>query len=101
MAGSELELRQRVLLVFQVALLGLVTPTLRGVTVGWDDRRIRARFFFDGPTGETEREACSDIEAEVLASFPGHEVEVTAERLDAPQDLAPGILGAWVYRRKE
>lgn len=101
MQGAEVGLRQRVLLAFQVALLGMVGPTLRGVTVGWDERRIRARFFFDGPAGEEERDVCSDVEAEVLASFPDYEVEVTAERSDSPRDLAPGILDAWVYRRKE
>ena len=101
MANSEYSLRQRVLLVFQVALLGMVTPSLRGVTVGWKDRRIRARFFFDGPTREAERDVCSDIEAEVLASFPDYEVEVHAERLDAPHELGPAMLDAWVYRRKE
>lgn len=101
MASEDRELRRRVLLTFQVALLGMVTPSLRGVTVRWDQRRILAHCLFDGPTGEEEREACSDIEAEVMASFPDCEVEVLARRLDAPEDLTPELLDAWVYRRRE
>lgn len=101
MAGQDREFRRRVLLTFQVALLGMVTPALRGVTVRWGERRILAHCLFDGPTGEEEREACSDIEAEVMASFPDHEVDVFARRIDAPKDLTPELLDAWVYRRKE
>lgn len=100
MAGEELELRRRVLLTFQVALLGMVTPSLRGVTVHWNDS-ILAHCLFDGPVGEEEREACSDIEAEVMASFPDHEVSVLPRRVDAPEDLTSELLDAWVYRRKE
>ena len=83
MAHQDRELRRRVLLTVQVALLGMVTPSLRGVTVHWDDRRILAHCFFDGPIGEEERETCSDIEAEVMASFPNHKVDVLVRRLDA------------------
>lgn len=101
MASQDRELRRRVLLTFQVALLGMVTPSLRGVTVHWDQRRILAHCLFDGPTGEEEREACSDIEAEVMASFPDHEVSVLPRRVNAPGDLTSELLDAWVYRRKE
>lgn len=101
MAAQDLELRRRVLLTFQVALLGMVTPSLRGVTVHWDEQQILAHFLFDGPTGEEEREACSDIEAEVMASFPDHEVSVLSRRVDFPGDLTGELLDAWVYRRKE
>jgi hypothetical protein len=101
MVHQEGELRRRVLLTFQVALLGMVTPSLRGVTVHWDERRILAHCIFDGPTSDEEREACSDIEAEVMASFPNHEVIVLARRLDAPGELTAELLDAWVYRRNE
>jgi len=101
MGDEDRELRRRVLLTFQVALLGMVTPALRAVTVQWDAERILAHCLFDGPTGEEEREACSDVEAEVMASFPDQEVTVVARRFDAPGDLSAELLDAWVYRRKE
>jgi hypothetical protein len=37
----------------------------------------------------------------VMASFPDHEVELIAERLDSPRDLALESYGTWVYRRSE
>lgn len=101
MSDPELELRRGVLLTFQVALLGMVTPSLRGVTVGWDKRRIVGRCLFDGRVGESEVEAASEVEAEVMASFPDHEVSVTAEQLDEPAPLNSRSLTAWVYCRKE
>jgi hypothetical protein len=79
----------------------MVTPSLRGVTVGCAGRRIIGRCLYDGPIGEAELEECSDIEAEVMASFPDFEVEVTAKRMDVPQELRSELLDAWVYRRKE
>ena len=101
MDRSDLELRQSVLLVFQVALLGMVRPTLRGVTVGWTDRRIVGRCIFDGPIGDRDREDSTDVEGEVAASFPSHEVEVTARRADYPRELNSELLTAWVYVRNE
>lgn len=101
MPSSDKELRRSVLLVFQVALLGMVTPALRAVTVGWCGRRIVAHCIYDGPIGGTELEDCSDIEGEVIASFPEHEVEVTAKRRDFPGELSSEFLAAWVYVRKE
>jgi hypothetical protein len=79
----------------------MVTPALRAVTVGWDEEQISAICLFDGPLEEEEFEMCSDIESEVMASFPDREVHVVAKRLDAPHPLARQLLEAWVYCRKE
>lgn len=98
---SELALRRDVLLTFQVALLGMVDPHLRGVTVSWDAEQIIGRLLFHGTLGDVEEETASDIEAEVMASFPDHDVSVTASRCDAPADLNAHGLKAWVYRRRE
>jgi hypothetical protein len=51
--------------------------------------------------GDLEDETASDIEAEIIASFPKHEVAVTARRYDAPADLNTAGLKVWVYRRRE
>lgn len=95
------EFRSRVLLTFQVALLGMVTPSLRAVTVGWEGRRITARCIYDRAIVNEDWETCSDLEGEVLASFPNQEVEVSPRYLERGRDLRSELLQAWVYRRKE
>ena len=101
MTDEDVEFRCGVLLTFQVSLLGMVTSHLRGVAVGWEERSIWANLFFDGEIGYDEFETSVDIEGEVAASFPDHDVCVRPIRLDAPEPLNPEALKAWVYRRKE
>ena len=101
MNKDNFELRRDVLLTFQVAFLGMVLPTLRGVIVGWDSNRIYARCYYDGMVGDAEVEIASDVEAEIMASFPEHDVEVTVERCDVPKMLKYSTSEAWTYKRKE
>ena len=97
----KLNLDVDVLLTFQVALLGMVVPSLRGVTVGWDENSIYGICFFDCDIGDDEFEIASDIEGEIMASYPDHKVEVTAESFTYPNLLNNRTLKAWVYRRNE
>lgn len=99
--NDEINFRGDVLLTFQVALLGMIVPSLRGVTVGWDSKKIIAKCFYDGEIGDEEAEMASEVETEIYASYPDHEVEVRAFRLDYPVQLNPHVLQAWVYCRKE
>jgi hypothetical protein len=99
--NDDIRLRHDVLLGFQVALLGMVTPSLRGVTVAWDEGSITGRLFYDGELADDADETASDVEAEIAASFPEHEVVITAERYDAPASMNDRGLMAWVYRRRE
>ena len=101
MTDEDVDFRHGVLLAFQVSLLERVTSPLRGVTVGWEERSIWANLLFDGEIGDDEFETSMDVEAEVAASFPEHDVCVRPLRLDAPEPLNPEALKAWVYRRKE
>ena len=101
MTNEEIILRQDVLLTFQVALLGMVLPSLRGVTVGWDANEISALCLYDGNIGDIENELASDIEAEIIASFPEYKVNVGAESFKYPANLNNQTLKAWVYRRLE
>lgn len=99
--NSDLRLRSEVLLTFQVSLLGMVEPSLRGVTVAWSESTIIGHLLFSGKVGVEEQGCASEIEAELAASFPNHEIEVTAVRYDFPEALNKRELAAWVYRRKE
>ena len=94
MSKDALDLRRRVLLTMQVALLGLVPPNLRAVTVGWSNELLEGKFYFEGVLSDTELEIVSEIETEVMASFPDHEVAFDGIRLDQPEKAEyAGCLG--------
>lgn len=98
---KDIELRRQILLTFQVALLGMIPPHLRGVTVRWDSSSIAGIFFYDGIVTDAENENVSDVEAEVIASFPDFTINLEARRYEQPKDLSDEQLEAWVYRRME
>lgn len=84
----------------QRALLGAVTPNLRGVTVGWGDGTIRLRFYYDGAISEEDEEQARCVGTEVIADFwSPWTIEEEIVRHDAPQPMER--LAAWVYLRKE
>lgn len=95
------EFRSQLLLAFQVALLGMVTPALRAVTVGWEGKRIAAKCIFDHAVVSDDWETCSDIEGELHASFPDCAVEVSPVYIERGRDFRAELLTAWVYSRKE
>lgn len=98
--GSGTEARVRVLLSMQRALLGAVTPTLRGVAVSWTADRIVARFIYD--EGPRDHDLMLKTETEVLADFDesvATDFVVEVEPAPAPLALSNGEV--WVYRRHE
>ena len=98
---NENEFRIEVLLRLQVALLGEIPPALRGITYDWDQDKIVVHCYFDGEIAEEDRESMEDVVAEVIASFPEHEVILDCIRKDIPEPLNPLTLKAWVYHRRE
>lgn len=98
---SEAELRVSILLSLQRALLGEITPSLRGVTVGWDSSEIIIHCFFDGEISYENRESMEVVATEVMADFPEHKVSVQCFRKDTPESLNSYALKAWVYHRHE
>lgn len=97
--SGDIELRRRALLCFQVSLLGMVRPNLRAATVSWSEKAIEGILYIDGEVDDEAIEDASDIEAEVMASFPQHEVSVIARKCEAPKELE--MTGAWVFMRSE
>jgi hypothetical protein len=96
------QFRIEVLLTLQVALLGWIRPSVRKVGVGWSDKCINVRIFHDGEPDEDDVEAASCVETEIMASFPDHEVVVSAVRFDYPKPILniEGISN-WAYSRWE
>ena len=99
--SDNIELRRDVLLTTQVALLGEVSSSVRGITLAWSPQKIHLRAIFDGNIDESDRESMECVGTEILASFPEHELEVECVRADVPARLDPFFLMAWVYLRKE
>jgi hypothetical protein len=101
------ELRVRVLLSLQRALLGAVPPALRGVLVGWSSAALEFVAYFDGPIAEVDAESMSVICAEVNADFVAEfAADFRCLRCDAPAPMTdptewtfPDV--AWVYLRRE
>lgn len=95
------QMRVRVLLSIQRALLGSVTPSLRGVAVSWDERRVSARFVYD-VDDSTHAELVQEIETEVLADL---DPELSTQfEIEAASGSTPRVLkGAeiWAYLRRE
>ena len=100
--NNEGDLRIDALLYMHRALLGMVTPELRGVAIHIERCRIGGRFLYEAEPDDEEREIVSEVETEVIADYPP-DVEVTfrAEGLPPtiPRTLQPGE--EWVYLRRE
>jgi hypothetical protein len=100
MTEAKTEMRPQVLLSVQRALLGEVFPSLRGVALGWDDRRIGIVCYIDGPISTSDQDRLASVETEVQADFSeAYEIELEIVRCDAPAKMAP--LQAWAYLRRE
>jgi hypothetical protein len=97
---NDLSFRASLLLSVQRALLGEVSPALRGVTVGWHDHVIQLRSYFDGPISDEDRESLSCVATEVIADFPEPwTIEEEVIRRDASEEME--CLAAWAYQRRE
>lgn len=68
------ELRVRVLLTMQVALLGMVTANMRSVLVSWTETNVNIRIVFEGAVSPADNELASEIESEVMSHLPSHAV---------------------------
>jgi hypothetical protein len=73
------ELRVRVLLTTQVALLGMVTANMRSVLVSWTETSVNIRIVFEGAVSSADSEIASEIESEVMSHLPDHAVICKAE----------------------
>jgi hypothetical protein len=95
------DLRTAVLLSIQRALLGNLGTRVRLVTCRWSTHDIKIRAVFDGAIPDHEAEAMSVAETEMMADFPDHDVSLTCERCDAPQNIPREADDYAVFRRFE
>ena len=100
---TDLEIRTKLLLSLQRALLGAVSPALREVSCGWRAKQINLRFVYDGEISEVDFDAAHIVGAEVISDFPdGWNIEEDIVRLDAPKKLVqPETAAILVFRKRE
>jgi hypothetical protein len=93
--------RAGVLLSVQRALLGVATPSLRGVAMSWDDKRIQARFVYEDED-EEHVELMQEAETQVIADFaPEVAVEFCVEVVPADIVIPFSDKEIWAYLRRE
>jgi hypothetical protein len=84
----------------QSALLGIVTDSLRAVTLNLFDIRAKIFFFYDGQIPEESLELAKCAFAEIAADFPpDYVIQGEILRLDAPSAIPSS--GFYAYERKE
>jgi hypothetical protein len=89
-----------ILLSVQRALLGEVSPRLRGASANFSGQSIRIDLYFDGEIAPDDEESVSDVEGEIAADLPPDTVlRVKASRIDVPRELPAAM--SWAYRRRE
>jgi hypothetical protein len=99
------QLRARILLSLQRALLGEVTSNMRAISVEWSTDRIKIWVYYDGPVDE---DIVDDFDAsavtQVVADFPypdkgDPKIDFEFLRCDIPQKI--GNRGEFVFYRNE
>jgi hypothetical protein len=84
------------------ALLGEVTPNLRGATARLTEDGAHCRFIYDIPITAEIRELVEDVETEIIADYSGLTPVACVTEYLSPvvrPTLADGE--HWVFRRKE
>lgn len=95
------ELRVRLLLSIQRALLGHVTPNIRSVTAAIDDSTITLRWIIDGAIAGDLENDLSAAGAEIAADLDSHQIAQEFLRCDAPRPMDEFHLEQLAYLRKE
>jgi len=101
MTYDSIEFRTAVLLSFQQALLDLVTPPLRAVSVTPTGPVIRAVFTYES-LSEEARQLMFEVETYVAADFHSPvDVDFRAVEATSEQRLILPTHDVWVFRRHE
>ena len=95
------DLRVRLLLSIQRALLGEITPNIRAVTARIDAQAIVLRWIIDGEISDGLRDDLSAVGTEVVAEFSSHEIAEEFVRCDASHAMNELYLDYLAYARKE
>lgn len=102
MINDEARLRVFALLSMQSALLGVPTPSLRSVSVGWKGGHIAATFTYDAPPDTDLLDVVGAAEAEVIADlYEGMSASFEVKHLPSGELCALPEGHVWVFIRRE
>lgn len=93
--------RTTLLLSTQRALLGMITPKMRAVTIGYSEIEFILRVYFDSDYSEDDVELLSEITTQIVAD--NSEIKSVKEELlvsTIPLRELEG-LDSWVFERRE
>jgi hypothetical protein len=95
------DIRVRLLLSMQRALLGMIYPSVRAIAVGFDQlKKLKVIYYLDREPVEDDYESISELTTEVIADIDFQEVEELCIYSQDPISKLDG-LNSWVYIRKE
>ena len=84
----------------QRALLGMIHERIRAIVFSVTKKELNIRFYFDGYITESDKEAVSCVETEILADYDSdYSILCNCLRLDAPNVIEDD--GVWAYLRYE
>ena len=98
---KDLDLRVTVLLSAQRALLGAITPNVRGVTVAYNNQQLTLRAYYDKDPLEEEKELLDFALGEMVADFYPSIEKYLFEPQVLPYPMKMAMLSDWVYVRHE
>lgn len=98
---NPIELRQRVMLSTNRALLDSITPHLRGVTIDFDENSFVMRGYFDTGATDDEKEMLDAAMTEIIADLFPTPKKWTFEAIDKPYPEKMDALKEWVFKRYE
>jgi len=76
---TNIDLRARILLTLQSALIGEVTAGMQAVLVSWTEENISLRILFSSPPSLDEVETASRIETEMISHLPEFSIQIRIE----------------------
>jgi hypothetical protein len=98
---NHLELRTKLLLCVQRALLGKIYKKMRSITIGFDDiKKLKIIVYLEEECNEDDIQNLEEITAEILADIDFEDIE--EQCIYSKESLSElKCLDVWVYYRKE
>ena len=96
-----MDLRTKVILSANRALLGAITPNLRAITLDYDEKNLILRAYFDEKVNEDEKEQIDVALTEMIADLYQDIEKYNYDPVDLPFPHKMECLKEWIFMRCE